>query len=318
MNAWRIRLIDRNCRGSEMKTQHGIQETQETQETQKTHETHESHNVSGKREGSTYDRVIVPVNGFPPNDRAIGVAEVLAQQFDCDIEFSSMVYNGEHRRERSHLLHLLTLGTKRKSAFTNIEEGGDASPYILDLISRPESLVVLAGATSVLGMPGSITADVVRFAGQPVVIVGPQMIASWQGPITKLVVPLDGSTAAEHSLETALHWAQLLGAQIDLIQVLDPNDVTLARRLDPETFEASYLETVFENLRANSVPSVSFDVLHGSRSHRVDVICDYVRRQPKSLLCMATNGAHQSRSMLASTTLKVLHHSPVPVLIVRS
>jgi nucleotide-binding universal stress UspA family protein len=267
---------------------------------------------------STYDRVIVPVNGFPPNDRAIAVAEVLAVQFDCDIEFSSMVYNGEHRIERSHLLHLLTLGTKRKSAFTNIEEGGDASPYILDLISRPQSLVVLAGATSVLGIPGSITADVVRFAGQPVVIVGPQTIDAWQGPVTKLVVPLDGSAAAEHSLAIALQWAQVLGAQIDLIQVLDPNDVTLMRRLDPETFEASYLETVFENLRASGVPPVSFDVLHGSRSHRVDVICDYVRRQPGSMLCMATNGAHQSRSMLASTTLKVLHHSPVPVLIVRS
>ncbi len=267
---------------------------------------------------ATYDRVIVPVNGFPPNDRALRVAEVLAQQFDCDIEFSSMVYNGDHRMERSHLLHLLTLRTKRKSAFTNIEEGGDASPYILDLISKPQSLVVLAGATSVLGMPGSITADVVRFAGQPVVIVGPQILATWQGPVTRIVIPLDGSSAAEHALAIAQSWSRLLGAPIELIQVLDPDDVTLAHRLDPEASEASYLETVFESLQSDGIDAVSFDVLHGSRSHRVEVICDYVRRLPGSVLCMATNGAHQSRSMLASTTLKILHHSPVPVLIVRS
>jgi nucleotide-binding universal stress UspA family protein len=266
----------------------------------------------------TYDRVIVPVNGFPPNDRAIRVAEALAEQFDCDIEFSSMVYSSEHRIERSHLLHLLTLRTKRKSAFTNIEEGGDASPYILDLIARPQSLVVLAGATSVLGMPGSITADVVRFAGQPVVIVGPQIIGSWQSAITRIVVPLDGSSAAEHALACAQRWSRLLGAKIELIQVLDPDDVTLMHRLDPEAFEGSYLETVFECFQADGVGAVSFDVLHGSRSHRVEMICDYVKREPGSLLCMATNGAHQSRSMLASTTLKVLHHSPVPVLIVRS
>ncbi len=266
----------------------------------------------------SYDRVIVPVNGFPPNDRAIRVAEVLAQQFNCDIEFSSMVYNAEHRTERSHLLHLLTLRTKGKSAFTNIEDGGDASPYILDLISRPQSLVVLAGATSVLGMPGSITADVVRFAGQPVVIVGPQTSNTWQGPITRIVVPLDGSSAAEHALASAQRWSHLLGARIEVIQVLDPNDVTLMRRLDPEAFESSYLETVFKSIQANGVAEVSFDTLHGSRSHRVEVICDYVREQPGSMLCMATNGAHQSRSMLANTTLKILHHSPAPVLIVRS
>lgn len=274
--------------------------------------------ANGPQAVITYDRVIVPVNGFPPNDRAIRVAEVLASQFDCEIEFSSMVYNNDHRIERSHLLHLLTLRTKRKSAFTNIEEGGDASPYILDLISRPQSLVVLAGATSVLGMPGSITADVVRFAGNPVVIVGPQTSDTWQGPITRIVVPLDGSSAAEHALPTAKRWSHLLGAEIELIQVLDPNDVTLMHRLDPEAFEASYLETVFEGFRVDGVAAVSFDVLHGSRSHRVEAICDYVRRQPGSMLCMATNGMHQSRSMFASTTLKVLHHSLVPVLIVRS
>jgi nucleotide-binding universal stress UspA family protein len=269
-------------------------------------------------ETDTYDRIVVPVNGFPSNDRALQVAEVLAQQLNCDIEFSSMVYNGEHRIERSHLLHLLTLRTRRKSAFTRIEEGGDASPYIMDLIASPSSLVVLAGATSVLGLPGSITADVVRFASQPVVIVGPQMIGTWSGPITKIVVPLDGSSAAELAIVHARRWSQRLGAQIELIQVLDPNDVALMQRLDPEAFEASYLETVFQNLRGDGVAVASFDVLHGSRSHRVEVICDYVRRQPGSILCMATNGAHQSRSMLSSTTLKVLHHSPVPVLIVRS
>lgn len=265
-----------------------------------------------------YDRVIVPVNGFPPNDRAIRVAESLAEQFDCDIEFSSMLYNGDHRIERSHLLHLLTLRTKRKSAFTSIAEGGDASPYILDLISRPQSLVVLAGATSVLGIPGSITADVVRFAGHPVVIVGPHVSLQWKGPITRIVVPLDGSSAAEQALPSAQHWSRLLGVQIELIQVLDPDDVTLMHRLDPDAFEASYLENVFQSLQADGVHADSFDVLHGSRSHRVEAICDYAKRQPGSMLCMSTNGAHQSRSMLASTTLKVLHHSPVPVLIVRS
>lgn len=280
-------------------------------------QTHREREAVSTEVPPAYDRVIVPVNGFPPNDRALRVAEALAQQFDCNIEFSSMVYSGDHRIERSHLLHLLTLRTQRRSAFTNIEEGGDASPYILDLISRPQSLVVLAGATSVLGLPGSITADVVRFAGQPVVIVGPQTNLSWQGPITKIVVPLDGSSAAEHALASAQLWSLALGARIDLIQVLDPSDVTLMHRLDPELFEASYLETVFESLRSEHVDA-SFDVLHGTRSQRVDVICDYVRRQPGSMLCMATNGAHQSRSMLASTTLKVLHHSPVPVLIVRS
>lgn len=266
----------------------------------------------------TYDRVIVPVNGFPPNDRAIRVAEALAGQFEGDIEFSSMLYNAEHRTERSHLLHLLTLRTKRKAAFTNIHEGGDASAYILDLIARPQGLVVLAGATSVLGIPGSITADVVRFASRPVVIVGPHIFPTWQGGVERIVVPLDGSPAAEQALPIAQCWSKALRIPIELVQVIDSDDVALMHRRDPDAIEASYLEHLYESFQGDGVDLISFDVLHGSGSQRVEVICEYAQRVSGSMICMATNGSHLSRSMLSGTTLKVLHHSPVPALIVRS
>ena len=42
--------------------------------------------------GVSFDRIIVPVSFYPPNNRSIRVAEYLAAQFGCSIELTSMLY----------------------------------------------------------------------------------------------------------------------------------------------------------------------------------------------------------------------------------
>ena len=277
---------------------------------------------------SLFKHVAVPINGRTPNERSVPIARDLAQHLGCDIEFASMLFDSKHLAERARLVHLLALRLKGIPVLTNIAEGGDPSAFILDLVNRPDTLVVLAGGTSIIGLPGSVTTDVVRFAARPFVVVGPRANPTWQGPITSVIVPLDGSKAAESSLRVAVEWAQFFDATVELIQVIDPQDST-NHQVDfltsyagdaaaPDAPDVAYLEHVAESLMADQHCRVTFEVLHARRPHRVGAIAEYADRGCGRILTMASNGFRRSGAMVAGTTLRVIHHAEIPALIVRT
>ena len=271
---------------------------------------------------------VVPINGHTPNERSVPIARDLAQHLGCDIEVASMLFDSKHLAERARLVHLLALRLKGIPVLTNIAEGGDPSAFILDLVNRPDALVVLAGGTSIIGLPGSVTTDVLRFAARPFVVVGPRTNPMWQGPIASIIVPLDGSKAAESSLRVAVDWAQFFDATVELIQVIDPQD-SANHRIDfltsyagdaamPDALDVAYLEHVAESLMADQHCRVTFEVLHARRSHRVGAIAEYANRGSGRILAMASNGFRRSGAMVAGTTLRVIHHAEIPALIVRT
>ncbi len=265
-----------------------------------------------------FDRVIVPVSFYPPNNRSIRVAEYLAAQFGCGIELTSMLYDRDHAESRQQLLEKMAGELRGRTVRVTLRYGTDPAPFVLDLIGTPDSLVVLAGGTTVLGIPGSVTADVLRFASRPAVLVGPRVAADWHGPVKHLVVPLDGSRSAEEALPTATEWARASGALLDLVQVVTPRDAAAVSQLDHDVEESAYLEQVGEALEHTAPVRINWDVLHASALHRSSTICDRAAEQPGGMICMATHGSGHSHSMFASTTLRVIHHSTVPVLVTRS
>jgi nucleotide-binding universal stress UspA family protein len=266
---------------------------------------------------SLYKRIIVPINGYPPNERAIPVADALASQLGSDVELSSMVFHENYHTERSHLLHRLAVRV-HSGAFTTVEAGSDPAAYVLDLINRSDALVVLSGGTTVLGIPGSMTVDVLRFASQPFVIVGPKTDSFWAGPIDHILVLLDGSAVAEASLPVAVRWATQLNARIELLLAIDPKDALEASIVAPDSRETGYLESVCDSLQADTRLRVDYEVLHASPHDRARAITGYLDRAPRSIICMASNGSHHSSSMIGGTTLHVIHNASVPVLLVRS
>lgn len=268
--------------------------------------------------GVSFDRIIVPVSFYPPNNRSIRVAEYLAAQFGCSIELTSMLYDRANEADRRRLLDELASGIQHRTVRVTLDHGTDPSPFILDLINTPDSLVVLAGGTTVLGIPGSITSDVLRFASRPAVIVGPKVSTDWHGPVRNLVVPLDASHAAETVLETASLWAAATGATLDLVQVLTPKEAAAVSELGEDVEEAAYLEQMSDSLEHTSSARITWDVLHGTALHKATVICDRAKEHPASMICMATHGSRHTHSMIASTTMRVIHHSTVPVMVVRS
>ncbi len=281
------------------------------------HQSGTEHQTGTEQKTGLFEHVVVPISGYPPNERAIPVAAAIAKQFHATLEFVSMLYSEVNHVDRTHLLHLLATRVDQ-AAFTTIEEGTDPAAFILDLMNRLSSLVVLAGGTSVLGLPGSITVDTLRFAARPFVTVGPRISPLWTGPIDRIVVLLDGSHAAEDSLPAAMRWATASGARIELLQVIDIDDVRQASVFAPDALEVGYLESVADSLESEGAARVSFDVLHGSSHRKQSVITQYVGHKNGTIVCMASNGSHHSHSMVASTTLRVISHAEVPVLVVRS
>ncbi len=266
---------------------------------------------------SLYKRIIVPINGYPPNERAIPVAVAIASQFGGEIELCSMVFHKNYYTDRSHLLHRLAEQVI-DGAFTTVTVGSDPAAYVLDLINRPHSLVVLSGGTTVLGIPGSMTVDALRFATRPFVIVGPNTDPFWAGPIDHILVPLDGSSIAEESLPIATGWATETNARIELLQVINPKDATTASILAPDSSEVGYVESIGNRLHTDFQLRIDFSVLHAPPRHRAGAIVEYLGRGRRSIVCMASNGSHHSRAMIGSTTLNVIHNASVPVLLVRS
>ncbi len=147
------------------------------------------------------------------------------------------------------------------------------------------------------------------------------------GPFSyrNILVPLDGSVAAEHSLEDAQLLAAAVGATLTLVSVVQNADdliqagvgegLSWASTLSQTTSErhTCYLEAKAEALRAKglivltevALGSPAEEVLRVARQCRVD------------LIMMGVHGRSDVRCCwLSDVAAKVLRHAEVPVLLV--
>ena len=141
---------------------------------------------------------------------------------------------------------------------------------------------------------------------------------------TTILVPLDGSTRAEHALPLAARTARASGARILLLRAV-PVPITsglmyegesLRWRLIPDETEVAraYLSEV---ARSSPLAGISVDtvVAVGEAAH---VILDASARRGADLVVMTSHGrTGVGRWMLGSVAEHVAHHSPVPILVLR-
>ena len=95
--------------------------------------------------------------------------------------------------------------------------------------------------------------------------------ATDNGPITRLLVPLDGSAGAEQILELATTIARKTGATVGLVQVVedDAGDEERRSQLQVERHEArNYLEQTARRLRGQDV-HVTWEVRIGSAGYEI-------------------------------------------------
>src|SRR5262245_14523996 len=145
-----------------------------------------------------------------------------------------------------------------------------------------------------------------------------------QAMYRKILVPLDGSTFAEHALPYALTIARRCGAQIRLVTVSTPlaeayveglyfSPVELEQEIS--TRHRDYLEATAKRLREKTEVAVVTEVKHGEVS---PALADYAARGEADLVVMATHGRGAiGRFWLGSVADEMIRQTSVPLLLVR-
>jgi nucleotide-binding universal stress UspA family protein len=177
---------------------------------------------------------------------------------------------------------------------------------------------------------GSGIDKILRVCEQPVLLVRPRDEGAGgeaAGRLSKIIVPLDGSDAAEASLPFAEGLAKALGLEVILIQVIGvettvyfgpmapdswpvPSDVL--QRLD--VVASGYLKGLAKQLKDKGL-TVQWEVLRGSAGPR---IVEFAKETPDSLVAMTTHGRSGFRRwVMGSVVDKVVRYTGEPVLVMR-
>jgi nucleotide-binding universal stress UspA family protein len=176
---------------------------------------------------------------------------------------------------------------------------------------------------------GSTVDRTLRACARPVLLVRPcDEGASGEAArrFSKIIVPLDGSNAAEAALPIAEELAKALGLEIILIQVIGieipvafgavtpdswPVPTHLLERLD--VVASGYL-TGLANMLKNKGLTVQWDVLRGAAGPRV---VEFAKEAPDSLVAMTTHGRSGFRRwVLGSVADEVMRKGGEPVLVI--
>lgn len=177
---------------------------------------------------------------------------------------------------------------------------------------------------------GSEIDKILRACEQPVLLVRPRAEGAGgeaAGRLSKIIVPLDGSDAAETALPFAEELASTLGLEVILVQVIGiettvhfgpmapdswpvPSDIL--QRLD--VVASGYLTGLAKQLKDKGL-TVQWEVLRGAPGLR---IVEFAKETPDSLVAMTTHGRSGFRRwVMGSVTDEVVRHTGEPVLVMR-
>jgi nucleotide-binding universal stress UspA family protein len=161
---------------------------------------------------------------------------------------------------------------------------------------------------------GSTAEAVLRDTEQALLLVGPATATPPAFPHGDLVVTTDGSDAAESILPVASDWIRWFELRPWVVEVL-PAPTGTQREPNPAVESAGVRH--FAETLPGDTGHRAWEVLHGSDV--ADELVRYAERLPASLIAMASHGRTGVRRVaLGSVAMRVVRHSPCPVLVHRS
>ena len=290
-----------------------------------------------------FDRILVPLDGSALSDRAVPFAESLAKRAGGQLLLVRAVdtwtlLDGGRSGRREHELRLEAERQLAAASHTLQENGLDVAwsvtlgePAMVIAETRHANvsdLIVMSthgrGGLGRLAY-GSVAERVLRLGACPVLLIPPEVQASWRSPVSgPIVVPLDGSPLAEEALQPAGKLAQLFGAPLSVVQVIEPPPVTAydgwnvapVQYLDVEQWAEEarpYAEGVVQGLRSSGYAAEA-QTLTGYAAATID---RHVRDKQAVAVVMASHGRSGIvRMVLGSVAQGVVQRTSVPVLVV--
>lgn len=285
-------------------------------------------------------RIVVPLDGSEAAECALSYAEAIPGDrvalLVCLPSRNEFVGLGTRNQEDQSLWDAIDAYMDRLSG-TLIKQGrsvdrlveiGDPAEVILATAGEDDLIIMTthgsgAGARAVFG---SVADRVVRYSKSPVLVVRGGERPVITAPITRIVVPLDGSDLAEQALTLAMELASSLKVSIRLLRVLDT--ALLEEAIRTGTYAAAAyadsvdeIRTAFEGYlgeRAQELTGkgfmVSTQVLVGPAGQSL-----LAAAEPGDVVVMTSHGrGGLKRWVLGSVADKLIRGATVPVLITRA
>ncbi|MFC4541417.1 universal stress protein [Halosolutus amylolyticus] len=289
-----------------------------------------------------FSTVLVPTDGSAGAEATIAHATELADAYGAAVHALSVVdtgvepiglgaddreslYESSERRGREATIRITNRAEERDlQAARDVREG---VPYreILAYVDEVDVDLIVMGTHGRTGADrvrlGSTTERVITRADVPVLSV---RLAESEEPVPgdggydRLVIPTDGSDAAERAAEAALDIAGKYDADVHAVYVVDSTTYDLEdapRSIVGLLKEGGQnaTETIAEMARERGL-DVGTDVRRGAPAEE---LLDYASGVDVDLVAMGTRGsAVGSGRLLGSTTARVVRRSPIPVLTV--
>ncbi len=286
---------------------------------------------------STVQRLVVPLDGSPPAERALPFATRIAQAARAELILLNVVpgprtaFLAGAALEAELLAHEHAEAEAKASlervaaqlpdshgiqVHVRVRTGEPAPSIAAELTAESPDLIVMSTHGRTGGMRflyGSVAEDLLRATPLPIVLVPPWSVASWPGGETlRFLVALDGSEFAEQVLPSAMKIGRALSAELYLVRVVDP-----AECIHPEAAKdqaASYLQRVARGSQYDS-GAITSQVLWGPPG---DQIAAAARDAGIHMIAMATHGrGAAARLAMGSVASSVIRLARVPILLVR-
>ncbi len=229
-------------------------------------------------------------------------------------------------QQRKDLTHLLSkeaslLGANSIEAIPVLLEG-DPEDVIPDLADSHEpSIIVLGthgGGRLERGIIGSVAEKILRSTRWPALTVGPQVepLSSKTFPFGRVLFATDFTVAAANAATYAVTFAEVFGAKIDVLNVIQDDAFENPDRLfDLRTHFCSALDSLVPQLAREFCDPRTF-VAFG-KAH--DKILEHIKERSIDLLVLGIRkSSHLSMEMRTSGAFRIIVDAACPVLTIRN
>ena len=294
-----------------------------------------------------YTRILVPLDGSKVAEQALPHARYLAEKLKVPVDLLAVVdlvgmaksgmtervrdleafMNANVGRSDTYLQHM-------SKTFPGIVVGwtvarGNPAEIVIERAAREDNTLIAMATHGRSGVDrwllGSVAEKVLRGTSNALLLVRATAGGKTQGesPITRVVVPLDGSPLAEKvlptvvALGTKLEFETVILRAYNLKQVVStfegaiPNWQSLEAQAKRDALD--YLDSKLRELKQQGLVAISS---HPSDREAAEEIIESAAK-PGSLIAMCTHGRSGiKRWVLGSVTERVVRHSNQPVLVI--
>lgn len=274
--------------------------------------------------------IVVPLDESENSERALPIAVTLARQLNADLLLVSVFeihpeyvrWSNTYQRDSDSYLANIASRLGPLTVSTRVLTGVDPAIEIHEALSEMDDPILVMSTHGRSGISrlvlGSKTTRIVQLATYPVIVVPPEC-EDYTSAVSRVLLPLDGSTFAEHALHVTLELFDATRPSFHLLRVVDEAwlGTQLNTRFQEALFEESekYLDVVAGQLDEAGTEVTS--VVKAS-NNIAKTIATTAARTRATLIALSTHGRSGfSRFFLGSVADAVLRSATMPVLVIR-